>query len=68
VIKDSENGTTIPANDAESLSKAILELLNDQALRVRLGKSARGTIRKDFTLQKELDANLQVYKQLGIQP
>jgi glycosyltransferase involved in cell wall biosynthesis len=66
VIKDSENGSTVPANDAESLSKAILELLNDQTLRVRLGKSARATIQKDFTLQKELDANLNVYESLGL--
>ena len=66
VIKDSENGTTVPANDAESLSKAILELLNDPALRVRLGNSARETIQKEFTLQKELDANLSVYKTLGL--
>ncbi len=66
VIKDSENGTTVPANDAESLSKATLTLLNDPALRVRLGKSARETIQKEFTLQKELDANLSVYKTLGL--
>lgn len=66
VIKDSENGLTVPANDAESLSKAIIELLNDQVLRVRLGKSAREAIQKEFTLQKELDANLNVYQSLGI--
>ena len=66
VIKDRENGLTVPTNDADSLSKAIIELLNDQALRVRLGKSARETIQKEFTLQKELDANLNVYKTLGL--
>jgi glycosyltransferase involved in cell wall biosynthesis len=66
VIKDRENGLTVPVNDAESLSKEILALLNDQALRVRLGKSARETIQKEFTLQKELDANLDIYKTLGI--
>ena len=66
VIKDSENGSTVPANDAASLSKAILALLNDPALRVRLGKSARETIQKEFTLQKELDANLKVYQALGL--
>ena len=67
LIKDRENGLTVPANDADSLSKAILELLNDQALRVRLGKSARETIQKEFTLQRELDGNLSVYKTLGIE-
>ena len=67
VVKDRENGLTVPANDAESLSKAIIELLDDQALRVRLGKSARETIQKEFTLQKELDGNLSVYNTLGIE-
>jgi len=68
VIKDSENGLTVPANDAESLSKAIIKLLEDESLRCRLGKSARETIQTKFTLQKELDANLKIYKQLGLQP
>jgi glycosyltransferase involved in cell wall biosynthesis len=68
VIKDSVNGSTVPANDAESLSKAIMKLLDNESLRNRLGKSARETIQKEFTLQKELGANLSVYKQLGLQP
>jgi glycosyltransferase involved in cell wall biosynthesis len=66
VIKDSENGALVPVNDAESLSKKIIHLLDDKDLRCRLGKSARETIQKEFTLQKELDANLKVYKALGI--
>jgi len=66
VIKDRENGFIVPANDAESLSKAILELLNDPALRGRLGQSARETILKNFTPEKELSANLAVYKNLGV--
>ena len=66
VVKDGENGSIVPANDAESLSRAIIELLSDQALQVRLGKSARETIQKEFTLQKELDLNLNVYKTLGL--
>jgi L-malate glycosyltransferase len=68
VVKDGENGSTVPANDAESLSNAIIKLLDDEPLRGRLGKSARETIQKEFTLQKELDANLRVYEQLGLQP
>ena len=66
VVKDSENGLIVPANDAESLSSAILKLLEDQPLRNRLGRAARETIQQEFTLQKELDLNLQVYKTLGL--
>ena len=67
VVKDSENGLIVPANDADSLSNAILKLLEDQPLRNRLGKAARETIQKGFTLQKELDLNLMLYKTLGLQ-
>jgi glycosyltransferase involved in cell wall biosynthesis len=66
VVKDSENGLIVPANDAESLSNAILKLLEDQPLRNRLGKAARETIQKEFTLQKELDLNLKLYRTLGL--
>jgi len=48
------------------LSKAITELLDDESPRYRLGKSARETVQKKFTLQKELEANLDVYRGLGI--
>ena len=66
VVKDSENGLIVPANDAESLSDAILKLLEDQPLRSRLGRSARETIQKEFTLHNELDLNLKLYKTLGL--
>ena len=62
------NGTTVRSNEAEALSKAILALLTVPALRARLGKSARETIQEEFTLQKEFDANLQVYKHFGLLP
>jgi len=66
VIKDRENGIIVPVNDAESLSKSILELLNDASLRKQLGQSARETILNNFTPEKELLANLAVYKNLGV--
>jgi glycosyltransferase involved in cell wall biosynthesis len=66
VIKDSENGFIVPVNDAESLSKTILQLLEDESLRCTLGKSARQTIQQNFTLHNELDLNLKVYKSLGL--
>ena len=66
VVKGRENGSIVPANDAESLSKAIIELLSDESLRCRLGISARETIQKEFTVQKELEVNLGIYKTLGI--
>jgi len=64
VVKDGENGSIVPVNDEEALSKAIIELLSDESNRHRFGKSARETILQNFTLQKELEGNLAIYKKL----
>lgn len=66
VVKDAETGLIVPVNDAEALSGAILKLLDDQSLRNRLGRSAREIIQREFTLEKELELNLNVYRSLGI--
>ena len=68
VIKDGENGSIVPVNDADSLSKAIIELLENASLRKKFGESARRKIIEDFTLEKELAGNLDVYRKLGLNP
>ncbi len=68
VIIDGENGSIVPVNDADALSKAILELLEDGSLRSNMGKSARQRIVNNFTLEKELSGNLEVYRRLGLNP
>ena len=68
VIHDSENGIFVPVNDTDALATAIHELLNNSELRQRFGKAARQTVVDCFPLQKELDANLDVYRRLGLNP
>ena len=67
-IKDGEDGSIVPVNDAEALSSAILELLENDPLRKRLGESARQKIVESFTLEMELNSNLDVYRNLGLNP
>lgn len=66
VVQNNQNGMIIPVNDTEALANAINALLADQALRKKLGKSARQTIVEKFTPEKELTANLDVYRKLGL--
>ena len=68
VLKDGENGIFVPVNDSDALANTILELLKNVELRHRLGKAARQTIMDGFSPQKELDANLDVYRTLGLDP
>ena len=64
VLEDGVNGWTIPVNDAEHLAKVIEKLLNDPEQRARLSKKAREKIEAEFTLQSELQANLNIYNKL----
>ena len=66
VIRDGENGLLIPPGDVEALVGAVRELLDDKEKRLRIGHNARNTIRQSFTLEKELQANLDLYRQLGV--
>src|SRR5215207_1657577 len=65
-ITDYENGKLIPVNDVGGLANGIEELLSDNHLRKSFGSAARQTTLNIFTPQAELNANLDVYRRLGI--
>jgi glycosyltransferase involved in cell wall biosynthesis len=66
VLEDGKNGIIVGVNDASALAEQINELLDDLRKRASIGKLARETIKSKFTLEKELEANLIVYKNLGL--
>jgi glycosyltransferase involved in cell wall biosynthesis len=66
VLEDGVNGLAVPINDAEALFRAIETLVTDEPLRKKLGHSAHQTIVEKYTPEKELEANLGVYRKLGI--
>jgi glycosyltransferase involved in cell wall biosynthesis len=64
VIEDGINGMFVPINDVDKLTGKIVEALNMPEKREAVGRSARETIVSRFTLEKELQANLDVYQTL----
>ena len=68
VVEDCENGRLVATNSVDQLALAIDELLTNEDLRKKLGSAARQTIVDKFTLQAELDANLNIYERLRIRP
>jgi glycosyltransferase involved in cell wall biosynthesis len=68
VVKDGETGIFVPVNDSNALARAIDNVLNKAELQSHLGKAARRSIIDSFSLQKELDGNLDVYRKLGLNP
>jgi glycosyltransferase involved in cell wall biosynthesis len=66
VLEDGKNGVIVNVNDVNRLAEKIIELLDDPAKRNFLGKNARDTVLKKFPPANELEANLEVYRKLGI--
>src|SRR6266498_628240 len=66
VVKDCENGRITPVNDVNSLTQIIQEILSDKSEQKHLGKSARLTVQSKYTLEQELEGNLELYRKLGI--
>ncbi len=66
IVRDGENGMFVPVNDVNALADSINLLFREESLRKKFGRSARRTIFEKFTREKELEANLKVYKKLGI--
>lgn len=65
VLEDGKNGMFVEVNDASALAGTINDLLENPEKREQLGRSAREAIVSQFTLKKELEANLAVYRKLG---
>jgi glycosyltransferase involved in cell wall biosynthesis len=66
VLQDGKNGVAVDVNNPDLLAEKILELQHPPEKGKSLGKSARQTIREKFTLAKELEANLDVYRKMGL--
>lgn len=63
-LRDGVNGVLVPPGDAEALARAVGDLLDLPERRRRLGLAARATVLRDFTIERELSANLALYRDL----
>jgi glycosyltransferase involved in cell wall biosynthesis len=63
IITHQENGY-LCETDSESIRKAILEVLKDKDLRDKIGQDARKKIMKNFSLDKILHKEIDIYKSL----
>ena len=63
IIKHKENGYLCNI-DAESIRKAILEVINNEDLKIKIGKNARKTILENFSLEKILEKEIKIYEEI----
>jgi glycosyltransferase involved in cell wall biosynthesis len=62
VVVDGETGLLVLAEDAEQLAAALDRLLNDDALRRRLGEAGRTRVREHFDLDSVRRAHIDLYR------
>jgi len=64
VVEDGFNGLLVPPNDAPALADALGKLVNDPALRTRMGAMGRQLVLEKFTNADINAATLEVYRAL----
>ena len=64
VIRQEENGLLVEPDDPEGLAAAIGRLLDDGALRERIGPAARGTVEAEYALDRVATRYVALYEEL----
>ncbi len=64
VVRHQVNGWAVPVNDSAALAEAMLTLLEDEALSLRLGRAARQTIEEQYTIERIAGQLVALYQKL----
>jgi colanic acid/amylovoran biosynthesis glycosyltransferase len=64
VIEHGVNGLLTPIRDPASMAKALIRLIEDPLLRQKLGKNARQTIEREYTLDRQAAVFIENYKKV----
>jgi glycosyltransferase involved in cell wall biosynthesis len=63
VVEDRKNGLLVPAKNASAIADALEVLLNDRALREKMGKAGRQKMLSEFDIKTVIASTLKVYDQ-----
>jgi len=64
VVRDGESGLLVPPQQPARLAEALGRLIEDGALRRRLGAQARARAEREFGLERVVEAHLAIYREL----
>lgn len=65
VVDDGVNGFLIPVKDSEALAQKLRILLEDKALRVKMGKAAREKAEREFSLENVVEKHMEIYNKIS---
>lgn len=57
-------GLTVPTKDSLALAEAMIQLLQDDPLRLRMGESARVRALAEYTAEKSADLTFEIYRKI----
>lgn len=64
IVRDGENGLLVPLKDPQALAQAMTTLLQDRALRDRMGARGREIAMKEFRVELVEEATMTLYRRL----
>lgn len=67
IVENEWNGLLVPPDDIDATSRAILRLIEDEALRKRLGRNARASMER-FRPQRVLNLWSRLFEEVGVHP
>jgi len=65
VVMDGETGLLVPPRDHEAMASALVRLLRDRPLRVRMGEAGEARVRARFSSDRMVQDTLEVYQRVG---
>lgn len=65
VVRDGDNGVLVPARDEAALAAALARLMDDAALRARMGRQARATIEQHYSTEVVCGQLSALYRELA---
>jgi glycosyltransferase involved in cell wall biosynthesis len=64
VIHHLDNGLLVSPCDVPGLARALIDLATDEQLRQRLGSNARHSVEQDYSWERVIEANLDIYDEV----
>ena len=68
IVVHEQTGLLVPVGDAEKLAAAILRLLDDSALAIKLVAAAQNKIRTEFSLARMAQSYAEIYREIISKP
>lgn len=63
-VDDGVNGFLVPVRDSEALAQKLRILIEDKALRIKMGRASREKAEREFSLEKVIERHLEIYNKI----